>query len=168
MVNPTTEAIQSPYVSTSRTFPQDPEMLQPVLTKRDIEFAQAINLRTNGIYDKFQIVTGEQWFSIDTTTSLRKRQSLRQVYEFTLTGASTSFPHNIAINSTTDFTHIYGVLQNAPVGSAGFYRPLPWVDVGGGGANAIELDVTPTDIVITTSAFWTGSLAYVILEYILG
>jgi hypothetical protein len=90
-----------PYLKTSREFPEDAENLSNELDKTYIEIAQAVNLRTIGIYSTNRpSITGNSYF----LTSSR-RQTLRQVYVFSTT---TTITHNIRDINPNDFTNCNG------------------------------------------------------------
>jgi len=112
---------QVAYLPTSRNFPEEIKQLTVEATKSYIDTANAVNVRTIGIFPiNRPAVTGESWF----ITKNQKQQSLRQVYTFgaIAPGTELDIPHGIT-NFTT-FTKIYGVVTtNIPD-----YRPLPYVD----------------------------------------
>lgn len=154
---------QQPYLVTSRRFPtNDPILLQPVLSKMYIEIARAVNLRTIGIFEQLQIVTGERWFGTDPLNALIKRQTYRRVYTFgaIAAGASLAIPHGLV--GVTAYTRIYGtVITNKPDN-----RPIPYASVT---ANAnIELNVDNTNINIIVGAGSPNVISgIVVLEYLL-
>jgi len=154
---------QQPYLPTSRKFPvQNPVQLEPELIKSYIDVAQAVNIRTIGIFENLQIVTGERWFSGDASNALLKRQSYRKAFTFAAISAGTSSSILHGITNVTAFTRIYGTcITDIPD-----YRPLPYASVT---ANAnIELKVTPTQITISVGAASPNiTSAIVVLEYLL-
>lgn len=72
---------QSPYVKTTRLFPEDiPSLIQEINVSY-VETANALNDRTIGLYPTVRpAITGNNYFF-----SGKKQQSLRQVYTFTNT-----------------------------------------------------------------------------------
>jgi hypothetical protein len=154
---------QQPYLPSSRQFPaQNPVQLEPELVKSYIDIAQAVNVRTIGIFEQLQIVTGERWFSSSPTNALLKRQTYRQVYTFAniAPGAGTTINHGIT--GITAFTRIYGTC----VTSLPDYRPIPYASVA---VNAnIDLTVTPTQIIIANGAGSATLISgIIVLEYLL-
>lgn len=154
---------QKPYLVTSQKFPtDDPSVLQPTLTKSYNEIAQAVNLRTIGIFEQLQIVTGERWFASSATNANLKRQTYRQVYTFgtIAAGTSLSIAHNIT--GITQFTRIYGTC----ITDQSDYRPIPYASVT---ANSnIELRVTSTQIIISNGAGGPNIVSgIIVLEYLL-
>ncbi len=154
---------QKPYLPTSHKFPvQNIEELEPELVKSYIDIAQAVNLRTIGIFEKIQIVTGERWFSASTTDASKKRQTYRQIYTFGTIAAGATLPIAHGITGITQFTRIYATC----VTDAPDYRPIPYASVT---ANEnIEMNVTSTNIVIkngSSSPNITNGI--VVLEYLL-
>lgn len=158
---------QSPYLLTSRNFPDQMSLLTPVLSKAYIDTANNVNISTNGIYEKVQVDTRNKYFNDGQPE--RKRQSYRQVYTLdALPNAGTStIPININLISTSQFVNIYGVANRPSVRSV----PIPFVNVGTPG-DGIQLEVDwvgpPSQIIITTTTGnWTAYSAIIVLEYIL-
>ncbi len=90
-----------PYLKNSREFPEDAENLSTELDKTYIEIAQAVNLRTIGLYSVNRpAITGNSYF-----LNTPRRQTLRQVYVFTTT---TTINHNIRDINIGDFTNCNG------------------------------------------------------------
>lgn len=91
--------ISSPYLITSRIFPKQEE-LSPALTKMYIDIALAVNARVIGIFDKFRVVTGKQWFNDQEPQ--KKRQSYRDVYTIPsiLEGITTIVPYQLFPETT--------------------------------------------------------------------
>lgn len=152
----------APYLITSRTFPTDIEELVPVLNKMYFEVGNAVNVRTIGIYDKFQIASGNRYFNTGDPTN--RLQSFRQVYTLTgIANGDNTIAHGISVDSNTQFVRIYGTANNPNTK----FVPLPYVDGSGGGDN-IGLYVDTTNIhIVTSTANWTSYNAIVVLEYIL-
>lgn len=102
-----------PYLKNSREFPEDAENLSTELDKTYIEIAQAVNLRTIGLYSiNKPSITGNSYF----LTSSR-RQTLRQVYVFSTTvpinhGIRDIFPIDFTncTGTYTDGTNSYGII----------------------------------------------------------
>jgi hypothetical protein len=162
MTTPTNQQ-QQPYLPNSRDFPvQSPTLLEPELVKSYIDIAQAVNVRTIGIFERLQIVTGERWFSADPTNALRKRQTFRQVFTFGAIAAGGSLAITHGITGIVAFTKIVGTC----VTDAPDYRPIPYASVA---ANAnIDIRVTSTQIIISVGAGSPNLVSgIVILEYLL-
>ena len=125
-------SIGAPYLPTSKSFLGSLEDTQTELGKTYIEIARTINSRTIGIFNTFQIVTGDQYFSNGVpgaTSSNSTRQSYRQAYMLgsVATGATTTIPHGI--NGLTQIVHLYGNCIATPSATPNaIYRPLPFVD----------------------------------------
>ncbi len=162
MITPSNQQ-QQPYLPKSRQFPvQNPVQLEPELVKSYIDIAQAVNLRTIGIFEQLQIVTGERWFASDPLDATLKRQTYRQVYTFGSIAPGASLAINHGITGITAFTRIYGTcVTNLPD-----YRPIPYASVA---ANAnIDLRVTSTQIIINNGAGSPTLLSgIIVLEYLL-
>lgn len=162
-MNPPT--IQTPFLPTSRVFPDNYVELEPHLTKMYIDVAQAVNSRVIGIYDKFQVVTGERWFN--DLDPQKKRQTYRQVYSVpSILNGTTSIPLNFTVDANTNFTHIYGAANSV---SAGFSVPIEHINVAAP-ADSISIRInrtTSTIEIITTTANWTTYSAIIVVEYLL-
>lgn len=164
MTGPTPQLNQAPYLIASRQFPQDKEQLERVLNKMYFEVANGVNARTIGVYDKFQIATGNRYFNTGDPTN--RLQSFRQVYTLAnLPAAGTAtIPSNIAIDNNTQFVQIYGVVQNGSIAVAF----TPWVVGTPNDAPYLRVNEATGNIeIITTSGNWTTYSGIITLEYIL-
>ena len=154
----------SPYLISSRDFPFDEVKLPVILSKMYFEVAYGVNSRTIGLYDKFQIATGNRYFNDGNPTN--RLQSFRQVYTLAAlpNTATATIATNISIDSNTQFVNIYGVAESSTVST-----PLtPWIFGTPNDAPYIRINRSTANIeIITTTANWTGFKAVVILEYIL-
>ena len=154
---------QQPYLPTSRNFPaQNPVQLEPELVKSYIDIALAVNVRTIGIFENIQIVTGERWFSRDPTNSLVKRQSYRKTFTFGVIapGGTLLIPHGIT--GVTSYTKIYGTIVTAVD-----FRPLPYVSPFAVNQQVgVLVDGTNINIFNGAGALATVS-GIVVLEYLL-
>lgn len=125
------------YLKTTREFPEDLRQLTIECNKGYVDTANAINVRTIGIFSiNRPAITGESWY-VQTS---RKQQTIRQVYTFTSAG---SIPHGIVVSKIAGFTKIYGTFTDGTD-----WYPLPYVDVVAAN-NQVNVIVTPTNIVIT-------------------
>jgi len=131
---------KSPYLRTSRDFPEDLPTLTREIDKAYIDIANNINVRTIGVFPTGgAVVTGESWY-FDKNT---KQQSLREAYFFTSTAP---IPHGIdfrrvsafsrCFGQYTDDTNWYGIINGTDqviVGQLVFYvDPINIVFVPGG------------------------------------
>jgi hypothetical protein len=93
---------KSPYLRTSRDFPDDTQILPRELEKAYIEIANNINVRTIGIFPtNVSVVTGEAWY-FDKN---KKQQTLRQAFFFTSTAP---IPHNLDFRRISAFSRCFG------------------------------------------------------------
>lgn len=147
---------QTPYLRTSRHFPQDAQPLAVEVNRSYVDTANAVNLRTIGIFPvNVPAVTGESWF----VSNNQRQQTFRRVYTFTSAG---SIAHGINFAGITGFTRTYGEFTNGTN-----WYPLPYVDVVSA-TNQVNVIVTPTNIVITAGAGAPPAITngYVILEWL--
>lgn len=132
---------QSPFLRTSRNFPQDSQPLSVELSKTYIDIANFVNARTIGTYSvNIPTITGNQFFTSGAST---RRQSLRQIYTFTTAG---NIPHGINFQNVTAFVQIYGTYTDGTN-----WYPIPLVSTTNV-ANQVSVTVNPTNIVITKGA----------------
>lgn len=135
----------SPFLRTSRSFPEEAQPLAVEINRSYVDIAQKVNDRVIGFFSTNRPAqTGESWF----ITSQRQR-SLRQLYLFTAAG---NIPHGINWQSValisprsygtfTDGTNWYGAIyasNTAIAGQVSFYvTNTNIVVLSGGGAPVI-------------------------------
>ncbi len=123
------------YLRTSRSFTEEPKALCRDISKAYIDIANAINVRTIGIFSTNKAsITGESWY---LTSS--KQQSLRQIYTFTAAG---NVPHNLNFDEIDQFTKPSGSFTDGTK----YYGAIYASDVAIAGQ--VSFYLTPTDIVI--------------------
>lgn len=131
--------------------------------------ALVLNMKETGFYTiDNEFICGQNWFpnpslNSSTTTTATYRQAIRKVINFgTLPNNTTkSVPHNIVITPTVTFTRIYGAGSNPSTQ----FIPLPYVTSGN--TDGIQLDITATDVVMTTTGNYSSyTTSYVIVEYL--
>ena len=134
-------ANSTPYLRTTRAWPQDPARLQLELTRGWTELAQVLNVRTIGLYNLIPTITGEQWFSTNPgqANPAQTRQSIRQVYQFS--DSTLTFNHNIP--TIFQMTNFYGQFYDGT-----YWQRLPYVDVVDV-TNQIGVKVSATQVIIT-------------------
>lgn len=147
---------QTPYLRTSRTFPEESQPLSVELSRAYIDIAEKVNDRTIGIYPVGKPAnTGDTWF----VNKSKKQQSLRQVYTFTTFPANIN--HGINVASIGGFTAIYGTYTN---GTNWF--PIPLVNTAAT-ANQVQIIVTPTQIQVTAGGGASASVSgFIVLEWL--
>ena len=110
------------YLRTSRDFQKDPETLVRDVSKAYIDTANAVNVRTIGIFSTNKSsINGESWY-----LTSQKQQGFRQIYAFT---SFASIPHGLDLTEIdrfvrlfgayTDGTNWYGILGGTNVALAG-------------------------------------------------
>ncbi len=131
---------QTPYLRTSRNFPNEMEQLVVEVNKSYIDTASAVNNRTISIFTTNRpAINGESWFLLNN----QRQQAFRQVYTFTTTA---NIPHGIKVidpsqfvrcfGTYTDGTNSYGLIYGSNVAIAG----------------QISFYITATNIVFLTGA----------------
>lgn len=124
----------------------------------------ALNIKDSGYYDQTQFVNGQLFFP-NTILPQQYRQVQRIVINFgTLPNAtSISIAHGITVNANTTFTRIYGAATNNTQTS---FIPIPYSSASSVNNN-IELEITDTDVIITTSADYSAYITtYIIVEFL--
>lgn len=110
----------SPFLRTSREFPEDIHQLSIETNKSYVDVASAVNARTIGLFPvNIPAVTGESWF-----LSNRRQQTLRQTYIIGAIAAGGTQNIPTGITTFSQFSRIYGTVVTNVVD----YRPLPYVD----------------------------------------
>ncbi len=120
----TNVANRSPYLRTSRMFPDDsPQALSVEITKSYIDIANIVNQRTIGNYSTVQSVTGNTWYIQGGTF---KQQTFRKAFTFTTTAAIAHAITNVmpgdyinCYGSYTDGTDNFGLFFGSSVAIAG-------------------------------------------------
>lgn len=127
--------------------------------------ALATNLKDSAMYVENQFVNGQVFFS-NTANPDDLRNVFRLVVDIgALAAGANTVAHGLTVQSTWQFTRIYGTATNYVAGAAtGDYYPLPWASAGG--AANIELKVNNQNVVITNNSGVTFAKCYVILEWL--
>lgn len=157
----TTYLQTSPYLPRQKSFPNEINKLSIASDKAYVEISQRVNERIIGVFGtNFQMITGESWF---LTGEPRRRQTLRQVYEFGSIAAGTCLSPPIlhGITNIVQFTRIYGtVITDFPD-----YRPIPYASTSP--TSNIALRVTPTEISICADVLSPNIVSgLVVLEWL--
>lgn len=132
--------------------------------------ALALNIADKGYYVLTEFITGQQFFVNPKLTSSTNPQPnfrpvFRKVINFGPLPDDAGFltqPHGLTIKNPNQytFTRIYGTANDQTNRS---YLPLPYASTSG---NDIELEVTATDVKITTTSNRSSYSAIVVLEYL--
>lgn len=133
------------------------------------EIALSLNTRDAGYYVQNEFINGQLLFPNPANINSQSQSELqfRQVFRTTVdfgalpNATNKSVAHNIPVTASYTFTRIYGAASISNTQ----YIPLPYAS-STGTAN-IQLDVTPTDVVITTTSNYSAyTTTYIILEYV--
>ncbi len=137
---------QSPFLRTTRNFPQEAQPLSVEINRSYLDIAEKMNDREIGLYPTMRPgQNGEKWY----LTGSKAQSAFRQVYPFTATGniphgimwPSVSFISPLSYGTFTDGTNWYGAIyagSTAIAGQVSFYvTPTNIVVVAGAGAPAI-------------------------------
>ena len=110
---------QSPFIRSTREFPEDVRELTDEVNKSYLDIATNINVRTIGIYPTTRpAITGNSFF----IQGNQNQQTVRQVYTFS-GAAPAPIPHGINVLGISRFTPLcYGSYSDA----AGNYYGIPY------------------------------------------
>jgi len=160
------------YLPTTKNFPEDQDELREVISKAYVETAQAVNRRTIGVYNTFQAVTGNQYYSNsnnNVANPIQFRQSYRRIYPFgaIAKGVTLTIPHSIT--GITQFVDIYGnAITDVSVNPNGLYIPLPYVIATGDVTFQVQVYCDNTNIYIVNGASADNIVSgTIVLEYLL-
>jgi len=144
-----------PYLISSRQFPKEIEGLSNEVTRSYIDIANMVNNRTIGIFPTArQAVTGDSWY----LNSIKRNQTLRQVYTFTSTA---SIAHGVTTGAIVSFSRCYGTFTDG----------TNWYGLVFSGSTAVAGQIlfylTPTNIVFSVGAGApTLTSGIIVLEWI--
>lgn len=133
---------QSPYLRTTREFPEDLHQLTVEVNKSYLDIASAVNNRTIGIYPSTRsAITGNAYY----VTGTAKQPSLRQMYPFQTINTGTSLVIPTQLRNYENIVLLIGTcITDRPD-----YRPIPYVDATLTDQISIRFDITTTSIIIT-------------------
>lgn len=146
----------SPFLRTTREFPEEINQLTVEVNRSYVEVADAVNNRTIGNFAVNKpALTGEAWF----VKQNKKQNGLRKVLSFTAFG---SIPHGLDSlwSGIYAFTKIYGTFTDGTI-----WYPLPYVDIVA--ANQVSITVDNMNVNLTAGAGAPAiTQGYVVLEWI--
>lgn len=127
------------YLRNSREFSNDLDTLCRDISKAYIDIANAVNVRTIGIFAiNRSSITGESWY-----LTSQKQQTLRQVYTFTAAG---NVPHGLNFDEINRFTKPQGSFTDGTNYYGAIYASNTAI------AGQVSFYLTPTNIVILSGA----------------
>lgn len=138
---PLTSVNQSPYLRTSREFPEESvHQLAVEINKTYLEIAGSVNNRIIGIFPVNRpALTGESWYTVGS----QRQQTLRQVYTFTSTS---NIAHGINLSAISGFSRPFGIFTDG----TNWYGLIAGSNVAIAGQ--ISFYITPTNIVFLSGA----------------
>jgi hypothetical protein len=71
------------YIPQFTNYDLEEDELKTALSRRDTQIVNALNLKTNGVFETVETQTGEQFFG-NTSTQQKKRFSFRKVFPLEL------------------------------------------------------------------------------------
>lgn len=165
-------SLQITYLPTSRDFPEDPSQLRSVLTKSYEEISQAVNRRSIGVFNTFQVVTGNQYYSLTNNNidkPLQFRQSYRKVFPIGTIAAGVTLTTAHGITGITQFVAIYGTaITAASVNPNGKYIPIPYVSATTDVTFQVQIYANDTNFYIVNGAGADNIVSgTIVLEFLL-
>lgn len=161
---------QSLLLVTSKKFPVNvPEELESILSKAWVDTAQAVNVRTIGIFNTNAITIGDKYYSTSITDASQLRQAYRQVFPFGAIAAASAITINFDMSQITQCVNISGCVVTDDNTSK--FRAINWTsctDV----TEQIQVDFdstsTPNTIIVTVGAAAPNVVSgFVNVEYLL-
>ena len=165
---------QSSYLPPEFDIPANVEGLREFINQRERLTGSIVNVKENGNYENFEILTAQQWFGTTAGLPQVKRYTFRKVIDFGAlpNNATKSVAHGLTLDDTVNpstwfFTKIYATAFDPAIG-AELAISLPYYDiVAGAVANPINIFVNQTNVVVTTTSNRTNfTRCYVELEYL--
>jgi len=109
----------SGFLRTSRSFPEDPKLMQSEMNRSYVDLARGINNRTIGFFPvNRSVANGEQWF----ITKNQRQQALREVYQWN--DSNLIINHGINFMSLTNLVRFWGTFFDGT-----YWQNLPYVDI---------------------------------------
>ena len=144
----------SPYLRTSRDFPEEPKPLLVEINKSYIDIANAVNNRTISLFPTTKpAITGESWFLNQNI----RQQSFRQVYIFT---TLVPINHGINISQIDRFTAKYGDWTDGTNYYGLLAATIPGI------ANQLTFYVTSTQIIFVNLSGLVLTQGNIVLEWL--
>lgn len=156
---------QSSYLPPEFDLPVELERFQDFISKRERLTASILNIKTNGNFNLVELLTAEQWFSVQTNPQ-KARYSFRKVFDMVAlnggnigAGATATFAHGIT--GITIPSRIFGTATT----TAPRYLPLPYASAT---ANLnIEIYADATNVTVINGAGQPAlTQCYITLEYL--
>lgn len=161
------------FLPESYIFPEnDPDEYDVKLRQYLNSMATAVNTKDSGLYTSEEVITGQNFIPIFSTTS-SSNLIFRDVYRIAVdTGtlpstATKSVAHGISTTEIYSIVKLYGAATDPGVSTLTSGIPLPYVNVTTP-TDGIELSIDATNILITTTTanFSTYTRSFVVVEYI--
>ena len=147
-----------------------------LIAQRERLTATILNVKTNGQFEKQELLTAEQWFATSSTPAKITRYGYRKAFdlvelnggtEIPADGAWHAFAHNLNVDQITVPIRIFGAASlpgNVTLPTQ--YVPLPYPSATAN--SVIELYFDNTNININVGTNNTGGLnpCYVVIEYL--
>lgn len=154
----------APFLPISFVLPDDPNLRQQVVEKRETDTALYLNQREIGnYYISSEIVNGQQWL---TSGAGKTIQAFRKVINFGAlpNAGSKSVPHGITFSTDSVVTRLYAAASKQ---STMNYIPIPYASPTLNECIALKAD--GTNITITTAIDYSAyTVCYVVIEYLKG
>jgi hypothetical protein len=156
----------TPYLRTSREFPEDLNRLCQEVNKAYVDTANVVNARTIGIYPTTRAaVTGNIYY----LEGRQRFQSQREVYIFGAIAAGSSLSIPYVVSGFSEFVKIYGtcLTDGTDLSDDEDARPIPYVSNTPDDDIELRVDTITNDIIITVGSACANILkGLIVLEWI--
>jgi len=156
----------SPYLRTSREFPEEMKSLCQEVNKSYVDIANAVNARTIGIYPTTRAaITGNIYY----LEGRQRYQSQREVYLFGAIAAGSSLSIPYILNGFYQFVNIYGtcLTDGTDLASDEDARPIPYVSNTANDSIELRVDIASNEIIITVGSACANIIqGLIVLEWI--
>lgn len=151
-----------PYLSPGFTLPRGETNTKSVIEERENKTAYYLAQREIALYSTATAQpTGQKWF---TSLPANSRSPLRTVINFGAlpNSGTSSAAHNIAVNSMTTLTKLYGSASDT---TDELYIPIPYASATT--AKIVELHMDETYVYVTTNGNLTNyNVCYIVIEWL--
>lgn len=86
---------QSPFLSPNQEFPEDPNLFREVLTIRERNTANILNVKENSRYEKVELITAQQWFTASNFGALSSNSIFRLTFDLIAFNGGVAIPIGI-------------------------------------------------------------------------
>ena len=155
----------SPFLPTTQNIPKDEKSFDYFLNDQFALIADAVNLKTIGIFSTAEQQNGENWYYGSTTIQVQKTRNGLQTVLFIPSLVSGPIPNPVQnIDGNFIMTEVYGTASKlASAIGAGDGDYFTFVNEGN---SHVSFTVSDTTITITTDGSLSAYQAFIVQKYI--